>query len=183
MLKKYMGNLLLTPTPTVLVTSKCEKAENVLAISWAGIACSHPEYVTIAVNPKRYSYAMILETAKFCINIPSAEMLEAVDFCGNSSARDVDKFSACGFSKKYISDYILIEQCKMHLLCEVRKVEKLGSHHLFIAEVVEKYANIDEDEKVHEVLNPIVYYRPYYYKLENERLGFYGFTKNETPKN
>ena len=179
MFKEYTGDLLLTPCPTVLVTVKSGNAENVLAISWTGIACSHPEYVTISVNPKRFSHSMLLESGKFCINIPGAEHLEAVDYCGSYSGRDTDKFLKCGFTKKYVSDCILIEQCKMHILCEVEKILDLGSHHLFVAKVTGKYLNIDENDEIHDILNPIVYYRPYYYKLDNKKLGFYGYTKKE----
>lgn len=176
MLTKYTGELLLTPCPTVLVTSKYNNIENVLTISWAGIASSHPEYVTISINPKRYSYLPILKSKKFCINIPGSNLIDAIDFCGNISGREIDKFSACGFSKKYISEYILIEQCQMQLLCDVKKKIELGSHHLLVAKVVEKYINIDDDI-IYNSLNPVAYFRPYYYKLEKHNLGIYGYTK------
>ena len=175
---KFTGELLLTPCPTVLVTSKKNDIENIITISWAGIASSHPEYITISVNPKRYSHSIILETKKFCVNIPDYDLIDEIDFCGNHSGRDVDKFSVCHFSKKYIDDYVLIEQCKLQILCEVEKVIELGSHHLFIAKVIEKYINVEDVENIHDCLKPVVYYRPNYYKLEEKNLGVYGDTKN-----
>ena len=99
MLKEYNGDLLLAPCPTVLVTAKHGDIENVLTVSWTGIASSHPEYVTISINPKRFSHKIILNSKKFCISIPSFDLIDAVDFCGNNSGRDVDKFVACGFTK------------------------------------------------------------------------------------
>lgn len=181
MLTKYTGELLLTPCPTVLVTSKYNDIENVLTISWTGIASSHPEYVTVSVNTKRYSYDIIQKSKKFCINIPSINLINAVDFCGSNSGRNVDKFAACGFSKKYVSDYILIDQCKMYILCEVESIVDLGSHHMFIAKVINKYLNIDAIDHIHESISPIVYFRPYYYGLEKNNIGYFGFTKTIIP--
>ena len=176
MLVKYAGELLLAPCPTVLVTSKYNDLENVLTIAWAGIASSHPEYVTISVNTKRFSYSIINKSRKFCINIPNSDLINAIDFCGTHSGRNIDKFSACGFSKKYLSNYVLIEQCKMQILCEVEKVIELGSHHMFIAKVADKYLNINENDTIHDVLEPVAYFRPYYYKLKKDKLGIYGYT-------
>lgn len=182
MLTKYTGELLLAPCPTVLVTSKYNNNENVLTVSWAGIASSHPEYVTISINPKRYSYLLISKSKKFCINIPDSNLVNAIDFCGNNSGKEIDKFSVCRFSKKYISDYILIEQCKMQILCNVIKIIELGSHHLFIAKVEEKYINVDPNDNIYNSLNPVAYFRPYYYKLEKHNIGKYGYTKTKNKK-
>lgn len=182
MLKEYNGELLLTPCPTVLVTVKYADIENVLTVSWTGIASSHPEYVFISINPKRFSHQIILKSKKFCISIPSLDLIDSVDFCGNNSGRIVDKFIACGFKKKYISDYILIEQCKFHVLCDVVNVIELGSHHLFIAKVVNKYIDADSSDNAHQALNPIAYFRPFYYGLAEKNSGFYGFTNKQENK-
>lgn len=179
MLKEYNGELLLAPCPTVLVTAKHGDVENVLTVSWAGIASSHPEYVTISINPKRFSHKIILNSRKFCISIPSSNLIDAVDFCGNYSGRDVDKFAACGFTKKYIADYILIDQCKVHILCDVINVMELGSHDLFVAKVADKYMDVDFFGNVHQSLDPIAYFRPFYYRLAENNSGFYGFTKKQ----
>ena len=79
MLKKYNGELLLAPCPTVLVTAKHGDIENVLTVSWTGIASSHPEYVTISINPKRFSHKIILNSKKFCISIPGSDLIDAID--------------------------------------------------------------------------------------------------------
>lgn len=179
MLKEYTGELLLTPCPTVLVTVKHEDVENVLTVSWTGIASSHPEYVTIAINPKRFSHRLIADSGKFCIGIPGFELLDAVDFCGSYSGRDVDKFAACGFTKKRIADYVLIEQCKFHVLCDVVKVIELGSHHLFVAKVVSKYLDAEVGDSLHQALEPIAYFRPFYYRLAQSHSGFYGYTRKQ----
>lgn len=176
MIEKYSGDLLLTPCPTVLVTVKHKDIENVLTVSWAGIASSHPEHVTIAINSKRFSHTLITQSSKFCICIPSFDMLDFVDFCGSVSGRNVDKFAACGFKKNHIGEYVLIEQCKFHILCDVVNIIELGSHHLFIAKVAGKYYDSETSEHIHKNLDPIAYFRPYYYRLERSDCGFYGYT-------
>ena len=145
-MKKYEGTFLLAPCPTVLVTIKQGNSENVLTISWTGIASSHPEYVTISINKKRYSYEMINNVNKFCINIPSSDLIKEVDYCGVNSYREVDKFKECHFTKEYLDDCILISECKMHILCVIERRIELGSHQLIIAKVTEKYIRVDEKD-------------------------------------
>lgn len=178
---EYTGDLLLYPCPTVLVTSKKDDVEDVFTVSWSGIASSHPEYVTIAINTKRYSYCIIKDSKKFCVNIPDIAELKNVDYCGTVSGRDSDKFRDCRFDKEYFeSDYILIRQCKFHLICEVEHIIELGSHDLFIAKVIQKL--IDSSVTlIHEELDPIIYFRPNYYGLRKEVLGHYGYIKERTP--
>lgn len=176
MISKYEGDLLLTPCPTLLVTSKYDKIENVLTVAWAGIASSKPEYITISINPKRYSYHLIAQSKKFCINIPDRNLLQQVDYCGSHSGRFTDKFSDCGFSKIELADFILIEQCKFYLLCDVENEIDLGSHHLFVARVREKYSNFSEEGQIYRELQPLVYYRPYYFGIKEKVLGEYGFS-------
>ena len=175
---EYNGELLLYTCPTVLITSRYE-TDNVFTVSWTGIASSHPEYVTVAINKKRLSHEMISRTKKFCINIPDTRLLREVDYCGSYSGRDVDKFVNCKFEKIYFdSDYVLIKQCKFHIICNVESIIHLGSHDLFIAKVVRKL--IDEDvQNMHEDAEPIVYFRPNYYSIDRKALGYYGFSTNK----
>ena len=175
MITRYDGNLLLTPCPTVLVTSKNERVENVFTVSWAGIVSSHPEHVCIAINQKRLSYSIIKESKKFCINIPNEDLLDTVDYCGNHSGKDIDKFSKCNLNREYIDDYILLKECPMHILCDVVQIVDLGSHHLFIAKVLQKYIDDTVAKAIHEKLHPIAYYRPFYYKLESLN-AYHGYT-------
>lgn len=180
MFTKYDGELLLTPCPTVLVTSKHNGRENVFTVSWIGVASSHPEHVCIAINTKRLSYSMIKVSKKFCIGIPNKNLLQAVDYCGNNSGRDVDKFKECNLSKTYLSDFILINECKMNVLCDVMQIIDLGSHSLFIAKVREKYTDVSDKNNIYDEINPIVYYRPYYYEIHGLTDRYYGFTIDTT---
>lgn len=172
----FNNELSLYPCPTVLVTTKLESIENVLTVSWAGIASSHPEYVTIAINTKRYSHDLIMNSKKFCINIPNTNLIKEVDCCGVLSGKQINKFDYCHFSKYYYqSDYILIEQCPIHLICELMQVIQLGSHDLFIAIVKDKLID-DFIKDIHNEIDPIVYFRPNYYKLNKDSFGYYGYT-------
>lgn len=173
---EYNGDLSLYTCPTVLVTSR-SKVDNVLTVSWAGIASSHPEYVTIAINTKRLSNSIIRDSMKFCINIPNSSLISQVDYCGTFSGREVDKFSACGFKKTYYNnDYIIIDQCQMHLICSVKSIICLGSHDLFVAEVNQKLIDTSISS-IHDDADPIIYFRPNYYRINKEKIGEYGFTK------
>ena len=145
MINEYTGDLLLYPCPVVLVTSKDNTVENVFTVSWAGIASSHPEYITIAINPKRSSHSIIQKSEKFCVNIPNSNLISEADYCGSISGREIDKFQICKFTKTYYnSDYVLIDQCPMHLTCEVVSIVKLGSHDLFIAKVTHKFGSAEK---------------------------------------
>ena len=179
-MKTRLNNeLSLYPCPTVLVTSKLESIENVLTVSWAGIASSHPEYVSIAINLKRYSHFLIENSKKFCINIPNSNIIEQVDCCGNLSGKNINKFDFCKFDKIYYqSDYILIEQCPVHLVCDVTQMINLGSHDLFIARITDKLMDTDI-EYIHNEIDPIVYFRPNYYRINKDSLGFYGYSKQK----
>ena len=173
---KLQGELQLYPCPVVLVTSKFGNQENILTISWCGIACSIPEYVTIAVKPNRFSYNLIVESKEFGINIPNSTDIALADFCGSVSGRGVDKF--IGLEKFYGTEISvpLLACCPVNLECRVVQKEALGGHHLFIAEVVQKWVN---NELAIDQLSPPVYIRPYYYGLDkNEVLGYYGFSKD-----
>lgn len=179
----YDGDLSLYPCPTVLVTSKWKDCENVLTVSWAGIASSHPEYVTIAINRKRYSYALIKESLKFCINIPNSDMAEKVDYCGSNSGRVINKFQSCDLKKIYYEkEYIIINDCPVNLICTVEHIYPLGSHDLFISHVHKKYIDRAITD-IHKQLKPIVYFRPNYYDIGENILGFYGFTQEINNRN
>lgn len=177
--KDLSSNLLLYPCPVILVTSKFGQTENVLTISWSGIASSHPEYVTIAVKQNRFSHHLIQESGQFGINIPTKEHIDKVDFCGSRSGKNIDKFDICKFTKFYGTQIQapLIRECPVNLECQVQHHIPLGGHDLFIAKVEKKHINesIDTDAP-HQELNPLVYFRPNYYALDFHELGYYGYT-------
>ena len=182
------GNMLY-PLPAVMV-SCADKAgnSNILTVAWAGTVCSNPPMVSISVRPERYSYAMLQETGEFVINLTTQKLAFATDLCGVKSGRDLDKWQAAGLTPQQASavDVPLVAESPVNIECQVVKVEELGSHHMFIAEVKavdidEKY--LDEKGKFHlGKAKPIVYSHGEYYGL-GALLGTFGYSVKKAPKN
>ena len=134
----------LVPSPVLLLSSGGEDGSmNVMTVSWAGVVCATPPMVGVAIRPERHSYALLRETGEFVLNIPPASLLRSVDFCGMVSGRDVSKFAEARFTpipglKVRIP---MIRECPVNLECIVRHSLVLGSHVLFLAEVVALHAD------------------------------------------
>lgn len=182
MKKKLENELLIYPCPVVLVTSEYENLKNVLAVSWTGIASSHPEYVTISIKPNRFSHHLILESKEFTINIPNDNLLKKVDYCGTVSGRDTNKFIDCSLNcaeGKNVCSPMIID-CPVNIECSVHQAIELGSHTLIIGKVLGKFINDNiSTSELHEALNPTVYFRPNYYGINKTVLGSYGQMNNE----
>lgn len=130
---------MLYPVPAVMVSVKRpgEKA-NIVTVAWAGTVCSDPAMLSISVRPERYSHDIIEETGEFVVNLVTTKLTRACDWCGVRSGRDYDKFKEMKLTE-YISQYMdvpAIEESPVNIYCKVKKVEKLGSHDMFIAEVI-----------------------------------------------
>lgn len=133
------GAILFGPMPAVLVTTvNSEGRPNVFTVGWTGVACTHPPMVTIAVRKERLSYRNIKETGEFVINLTTREMLKITDFCGCRSGRKLDKIKHFGLELEPGSDVGVpsLKKSPVALECKVRTVNELGSHDLFIAEIV-----------------------------------------------
>lgn len=131
------------PRPLLLVTTRdAAGRDNIVTVSWAGVACSFPPMVTISLRQSRHSHATVLATREFVINIPTSKQRDAVETCGTVSGRDTDKFARCGLQKSPASVVAapLIAECPINLECQVRHVLPLGSHDLFVAEIVQTHA-------------------------------------------
>ncbi len=130
---------LLFPTPVVLVTSINQAGRpNIITLAWVGVINSEPPMVGISIRPERYSYRCIKESMQFVINLPTEEMVRKVDACGVISGRDVDKFNTMGWTPVPAQKVKppLIDECPLQMECEVKQILPLGSHHLFLAEIV-----------------------------------------------
>lgn len=175
----------LFPVPVVLVTSRCgDERPDIITIAWTGVMNSMPPMVYIGVQPVRHSYKAIKESREYVINIPSADMAKVVDYCGVVSGRDVDKFKETGLTPLAASRVKapLIKECPVNLECRVKQVVSLGSHDVFIAEVLAVHYNEDVlDEKGNPDFDRI---KPYgycagEYRLVSGKLGYYGYSKKE----
>lgn len=131
---------LLAPIPAVLVSCGGTRgwAPNIITIAWIGSVCSDPVMLSISVRPERHSHAIITETGEFVVNLPSVAQARAVDWCGMVSGRTADKFAGARLSPAAalrLSCPIVVE-CPLNIECRVRQRVALGSHTLFLAEVL-----------------------------------------------
>lgn len=137
------GNMLY-PLPVVMVSCQREgEKPNIVTVAWAGTICSDPVMVSISVRPERYSHSIIEETGEFVINLTTNELAYATDYCGVKSGRDVDKFKEMKLTaipSKCVK-CPSIGESPLSLECKVTEKKTLGSHTMFIAEVVN--VNID----------------------------------------
>lgn len=172
------GTTALYPLPVVLVTCGLERP-NIITLAWAGTLCSKPPMVGIGVRPERYSHGLIIQGGEFVVNLPSADQVAIVDYCGHVSGRDTDKWGACGLTPVPSSQVRvpLIAECPVALECRVAQRVPLGSHDLFIGEVVAVVANeemLDERKRLDfGRANLLAYAAEGYYQL-GKHLGSYG---------
>ena len=143
------GNMLY-PLPVVMVSCnrKGEKP-NIVTVAWTGTICSDPAMVSISVRPERYSHDIIEETGEFVINLVTKDLTYATDYCGVRSGRDVDKFKEMNLTPlpSKMIDAVGIEESPVNIECKVVEVKKLGSHDMFIAEVVN--VTVDDLSLIH----------------------------------
>lgn len=175
------GNMLYPLSVVMVSVADKEEKQNIITIAWTGTICSDPPMVSISVRPERYSYHMIKETGEFVINLTTKELAFATDYCGVKSGRDVDKFAAMQLTpvrgEKVKAP--LIAESPVNLECKVTEVKHLGTHDMFMAEVVcvhadEKY--MDEQNRFHlEMADPIVYSHGTY-MTTGEKIGTFGYS-------
>lgn len=181
--RNFKGSVVLNPVPVVLITSKNKDEKvNVFTVAWAGTICTKPPMLSISVRPERLSYEYIKESGEFVVNLPTASMTKAVDYCGVRSGRIVDKISEMNFNLEYndIVGVPSIKECPVNIQCKVRDIIPLGTHDLILADVVGSTideAIIDEKGKIHfEKGNLISYSHGEYYPLVKKAIGSFGYS-------
>ena len=181
------GNMLY-PLPAVMVTvADSEGKDNIITVAWAGTVCTNPPMVSISVRPERFSYAMLRQTGEFVINLTTEKLAYATDYCGVKSGRDVDKFEKLKLTREK-ADFVkapMIAESPVSIECRVAKVEELGSHHLFLAEVVAVHADekyLDETGKFQwNKTRPLAYSHGEYFGL-GKKIGKFGYSVRKRRK-
>jgi flavin reductase (DIM6/NTAB) family NADH-FMN oxidoreductase RutF/uncharacterized protein YbbK (DUF523 family) len=130
----------LYPVPVVLVSclDRENNKANIITIAWCGIVASNPPQISVSIRPSRYSHKLLSKEHQFVVNVPSTDILKMTDLCGILSGKDIDKFAACSFtsvSSSKISAPMILE-CPVNIECSLRQIVQLGSHDMFIGEVV-----------------------------------------------
>ncbi len=175
------GNMVY-PLPAVMVSvADAQGRPNIITLAWVGTVCTNPPMVSISVRPERYSYQILKDTGEFVINLTTKDLTFATDYCGVKSGRDVDKFKEMNLTAlpaKHIKAP-LIGESPVNIECRVRQVLELGSHDMFLADVLAVHVDeeyMDETGKFHlEQAEPIVYSHGAYLAT-GELLGTFGYS-------
>ena len=175
------GNML-NPVPAVMVSvTDKEGKSNIITVAWAGTVCTNPPMVSISVRPSRYSYQILEETGEFVINLTNESLVKACDYCGVVSGRDVDKFAKTGLTPIPMEHVhaMGIDESPVNMECKITEKRELGSHTMFIAEVVgvtgdDQY--MDETGKFHINESGLVMYSHGEYFALGKKLGKFGYS-------
>jgi len=179
----WKAGTMLYPAPLALVSCG-DRPENynIITIAWAGTLCSEPPMAYISVRPSRYSHELIKQTGEFVINLPSAKLARATDYCGVKSGREVDKFTHLKLTavKAEQVKAPLIDECPLSIECRVTEIKPLGSHDMFMAQVLAIHADNKYLDKKSGALDLraadlICYSHGKYYAL-GKQLGFFGYS-------
>ena len=164
---KWRGGALTAPVPPAMVSCGSMEKSNIITVAWTGITNTVPPKTYISVRPSRYSYNLIKESGEFVINLTTSELIKRADYCGIYTGAKVDKFAKCGFSKEEASEVScpIIAESPLSLECKVTDIIELGSHHMFMADIVA----VDVDESVVDSKG----------KLHLERAGLAAFAHGE----
>ena len=179
--RSLKAGALLAPLPPALVTVSDGERDNVLTVGWTGILATHPATTYVSVRPTRHSHEMLLKTGEFVIHLPPASLAKQVDYCGTFTGKKVDKFLKCNFTKEP-SDTVApprIAECPVALECRVKERIPLGSHDMFLAEILSVAVDedlFDEKGKIHmERADLLAYVHGEYFTL-GRRVGAFGFS-------
>ena len=180
------GNMLY-PLPVVMVSMADDSGRtNIITIAWAGTVCTNPPMLSISVRPERYSHSILRDTGEFVVNLTTRCLVYATDYCGVKSGRDTDKFSVLGLTPMAGAQVKapLIGESPVNLECRLKQILPLGSHDMFLAEVVAVHADqryMDDQNKFHlEQAEPIVYSHGSYL-LCGDQIGTFGFSVRRKP--
>lgn len=169
------------PLPAIMVSCGTMEKSNIITIAWTGTICTDPAMTYISVRPERYSYEIIKKNGEFVINLTTRELAFATDWCGVRSGAKYDKFKEMKLTKEK-GNFVscpMIKESPVSIECRVREIKELGSHHMFVAEVLavnadEKY--LDENGRFClEKCDLITYSHGQYYSL-GSNLGRFGFS-------
>lgn len=194
------GNMLY-PVPAVMVSCKAkndkisgynknngntgkkskENRPNIITLAWAGTVCSDPVMLSISVRPERYSHDIIEQSGEFVVNLVTEDLTRACDWCGVRSGKDYNKFKEMKLTE-YVSDFMetpAIAECPVNIYCKVKKILRLGSHDMFLAEVVGvtvDEAYMDEKGKFDLAACKLMAYSHGEYFALGKKLGKFGYS-------
>ncbi len=184
---QWKAGTFIYPIPAVMVSCGTMEKSNIITVAWTGILNTNPAMCYISVRPERYSHDMIKENGEFVINLTTEKLARATDWCGVRSGRDYDKFKEMKLTKEK-GNFVkapLIKESPVSVECRVKEIIPLGSHDMFVAEVL----SIDADEKYIDEkgafdiskCNLMAYANGGYYTL-GKKIGKFGFSVQKKKK-
>lgn len=181
---KHIGTGTLLAPASLAMVSCAEKGDkpNIITVAWLGIINSDPPMLSISVRPERHSYGIISRSGEFVVNLVSRELMKSADFCGVRSGRELDKFEACGLHALPAEGMAFapcIQESPLYLSCKVRQTIKLGSHHMFLADIESVGAQehlLNEKGKLDLAKADLVAYSHGEYVPVGQPEGFFGYS-------
>ena len=179
----FKPGTIIYPLPAVMVSVGSTPDEyNIITVSWTGTLCTNPPMCYISVRPERHSAGILKKNMEFVINLTDAELAKATDWCGVRSGRDYNKFSEMHLTpgKAEVVHAPIIEEAPLSIECRVKEIIPLGSHDMYVAEVVnvladDRYYNHETDKFELADCDPLVYVHGGYYHL-GEKIGKFGWS-------
>ena len=189
MKQSWKPGTMIYPLPAVLIScGENEQEYNLFTVAWTGTVCTNPPMCYISVRPERHSYEIIKRTGEFVINITTASLARATDWCGVRSGRDYDKFSEMGLTAEAaaVVKAPIVAESPVSIECRVKQIVPLGSHDMFIADVVnvlvdEEYINPETGKLELERADMIAYSHGEYFRL-GKAIGHFGWSVRKKKK-
>ena len=184
---KWRGGALTAPVPPAMVSCGTMENSNIITVAWTGITNTVPPKTYISVRPSRHSYGIIKESGEFVINLTPAKLIKEADYCGIYTGAKVDKFAKCGFTKEEASEVAcpIIAESPLSLECRVTDVIELGSHHMFLADILAVDVDdslLDSAGKLHlEKAGLAAFAHGEYFEL-GKKIGKFGFSAQKKKK-
>ena len=187
--QRWKGGALLAPVPPAMIS--CGKQEdgsaNIITVAWTGIINTIPPKTYISVRPSRHSYKLIRESGEFAINLTTASLVKAADYCGIYTGAKVNKFEKCGLHPEDATEVScpLIAESPLSLECRVTDVLELGTHHMFLADIVAVDVDdslLNADGKLCLQKAKLAAFAHGEYFALGEKLGYFGFSTKKKKK-
>lgn len=174
---------ILNPVPVVMISTASKNGDkNICTVAWTGTVNSEPPMVSVSIRKSRLTHDYVEETGEFVINLVNKNLAKPCDYCGVKSGRDEDKFKKCGLSSiggKNLEYAVAIKEAPVNISCKVVSKTELGSHDMYIAEIVgitaDSYLN-DENGRLCLDKAKLVAYNHGEYFLLGEKIGFFGYS-------
>jgi flavin reductase (DIM6/NTAB) family NADH-FMN oxidoreductase RutF len=188
MKQKWKAGNMIYPLPAVMISCGDQEKSNIITVAWTGTICTNPPMTYISLRPSRFSYGLIKESGYFVVNLTTKSLVKATDYCGVRSGKDRDKFKEMGLTPVFDNELPcpMIEESPVSIVCQVREIKELGSHHMFIADVLNVYVDetyMDEKGKFHLNQTELIAYSHGAYLTLGKEIGTFGYSiKKKTKK-